>query len=258
MRKHYLDRALETAREMIQAYYVDRNVEGVFKHLSEENFSFMGFIEGNFFNTKEAFREYAEVSLLYTLNYEIVDENYSVGGQSQDSCLIIAKITFIYTCTQKSFGLNFFFYFNQLGDDIICTHYHVSRSFNVNLLEIANLGFDEEKFFSKKMTNSIRADSGIHISQNIIVYPRSRKIQIEGDSIELTPIENELFLVLVDNLNQPITPEEIYKIIWMKSELQLTSNVLPMHISNIRRKLSPYENSIKLSYVRSKGYCLYI
>ena len=57
MRKHYLDRALETAREMIQAYYVDRNVEGVFKHLSEENFSFMGFIEGNFFNTKDTKRD---------------------------------------------------------------------------------------------------------------------------------------------------------------------------------------------------------
>ena len=259
MKKCYLDRALRTAREMIQAYYVERQVEGVFKHLSEENFSFMGFIEGIFFDSKEAFREYAEVSLPHTLNYEIIDENYSVGGQSQDSCFIIAKITFMYTPTQKPFVLNFFFYFNQLGDKIICTHYHVSRTFNVNLHEIANLDLNADKIsLKKKMPDSLRADSRIHISPEIIVYPRSRRIKIEGENIELTPIETELFLVLADNLNQPISPEKIYEIIWMKSELQLTSNVLPMHVSNIRRKLSPYENLIKLSYIRNKGYCLRI
>ena len=257
MKKYYLDMALKAAREMIQAYYVDRNVEGVFKHLSEENFSFMGFIEGNFFNSKEAFKEYAEVSLPNTLNYKMVDENYSVGGQSQDSCLVIAKISFVYTRTQKPFVLNFFFYFNLRGGEIICTHYHVSRTFAINLLEIANLTLDTDRISLKKKTaDLVRADYGINISQNVIIYPRSRKVKIEGESIDLTPLELEIFLVLADNLNRPIMPEKIYASIWTNSELQMTSNVLPMHISNIRRKLSPYEDLIQLLYIRDKGYCL--
>lgn len=257
MKKFCLESALKAAREMIQAYYVERNVEGVFKHLSSENFSFIGFIEGISFNSKEAFREYAEVSLPNTLNYQLVDEDYSIGGQSQDSCFIIARINFMYTRAQKSFVLNFFFYFIQRDDKIICTHYHVSRSFKANLLEVASLDLEADKIsLKKKMPDSLRADSGIQISQNIIIYPRSRKLKIEGESIELTPIETELFLVLADNLNQPISPEKIYKDIWAKSELQLTSNVLPMHVSNIRRKLSSYENLIQISYLRSKGYCL--
>ena len=253
MKKFYLESALKATREMIQAYYVERNVEGVFEHLSAENFSFMGFIEGICFDSKEAFREYAEVSLPRTLNYKIIEEDYSVGGQSKDSCFIVAKINFLYTRTQKNFVLNFFFYFIERDDEIICTHYHVSRSFKANLdLELDRISL------KKKMPDSLRADSGIQISQSIIVYPRSRKLEIEGESIELTPIETELFLVLADNLNQPISSEKIYEAIWMKSELQLTSNVLPMHVSNIRRKLSSYENLIQLSYVRSKGYCLHV
>ena len=123
---------------------------------------------------------------------------------------------------------------------------------------VLNLSEADKIFREKKMTDLIRTDLGIHISQNVIIYPRSRRLKIEGDIIELTPIECEIFLVLADNLNQPISPERIYEIIWLKSELQLTSNVLPMHISNVRRKLAPYEHLIKLPYIKNEGYCLNI
>lgn len=275
MNKYYLDRALDTAREMIKAYCVDRNVEGVFKHVSAESFNFVGFMENVSFNSKEDFRKYAEDSLPYTLNYNVVDEDYSIVGQSQDSCLVLAKITYMHSNTKKTLVLNYFFYFNLQGDKIICTHYHVNRQFNINKAvwlvflnenmpypklpsEIQDYSEAKKIFQKKKIADSIHADFGIHISQNIVIYPRSRKLKIEGDTIELTPIECEIFLVLADNLNQPISAEKIYEIIWLKSELQLTSNALPMHISNVRRKLAPYEHLIKLPHIKNEGYCLAI
>ena len=410
MQKYYLDSALNAAREMIQSYLVNRSVEGLVKYLSPENFNFMGFIEGNVFDSAAEFRQYAELSLNQTLSYKLIDENYSVCSQSNDSCQILAKTTFIHIRTQKPFVLNYFFYFNQLDDKVICTHYHVSRQFDMNkpirlvffnenmpypklpweiqaynedLLEFMNsdvvaeksfyyedtggsmfpyrlvnrkyiklLGYttiqefiteqnssslsnvhaaDKDRyveylakhyaeniaglnsepqykyrstyylryrlqspnladevnvlewgnFFTEKsrtivncfvlnlnesekisanvkISSSIRSEYGIHIKQNIIVYPRSRKIKIDSETIELTPIECEIFLVLVDNLNQPIMPEKIYEAIYQNSSLRMTSNVLPMHISNIRRKLGAYRHLIQINFVKGKGYCLQI
>ena len=408
MHKYLLESALTAAREMIQAYCVDRNVEGVFKHLDSDKFNFMGFTEGNVFNSSKKFREYAESSLGYTLAYKLVEENYSVACESRDSCLVIAKTKLLDTRVQKISALNYFFYFNRLGNKMVCSHYHVSRlfkppqviksmffnenmpqlylpseiiSYNEDLLDFINstevaeksfyyeenlpyrfvninfmklLGYSkihdfapkqnhsslmnvhvadqnryveylkaqftekvdehaserhqylssyylsyrlQSPFLSEEVTvlewgnffkqngrtivncfvlnlnevekislktksdvtlpnNSILTDCGIHISPNVIVYPLSRQIKINDTTVSLTPVENEIFLVLLDNLNQPILPEKIYSSIWRNEEINLTSNVLAMHISNIRRKLSSHENSIKLVFIRHKGYCL--
>lgn len=130
MQKLYLESALEAAREMIRSYYVYRNVDGMIKHLSSENFSFVGFIGGNVYDSKASFIAYAQKSLNQLLSYELIDENYSVCSESDDSCQILAKITFVHAGTPKSFVLNYFFYFNRLDDKITCTHLHVSRQFD--------------------------------------------------------------------------------------------------------------------------------
>ena len=79
MQKYYVECALKAAREMIQAYCVERDVEGVFKHLDSERFNFMGFTEGNTFTSSKNFREYVESSLNYMLAYKILEEDYSVA-----------------------------------------------------------------------------------------------------------------------------------------------------------------------------------
>ena len=238
MEKYYLDKALNTAREMIHAYFDDKDINGVLKHLSDENFTFMGVTKDAVFNSREKYREYAESFLDYIGSYKIVEENYSVLSESQDSCIVIVKFKSVDTLTQNVCELNYFFYFHQVGNRIICPHYHVVRPSTENQLS--------------------RADCGMRIGQGMIFYPRTRKIRIGVKTIDLTPIENEIFLALADNLNQPIIPEEIYKTIRDNSELQMLNNVLPVHISNIRQKLRDCDDSIKLIYVKGKGYCLYV
>ncbi|MBR2773542.1 MAG: hypothetical protein IKD73_00960 [Selenomonadaceae bacterium] len=114
MQKYYLECSLNAASEMIKAYYVDRNVDGVLKYLNPKNFTFISYDSGLSFDDFKNFVAFLETSLEYLVSYKLIDENYTIGGQSQDSCFVIAKIKLIDTRTQKIFELHFFFYSNQL------------------------------------------------------------------------------------------------------------------------------------------------
>ena len=126
MQKYYLECSLNAACEMIKAYYVEKNVDGVLKHLNPQNFTFISYDSGLAFDDIKNFVAFLETGLEYLTSYKLIDENYTIGGQSQDSCFVIAKIKLIDTRTQKIFELHFFFYFNQFGNEVICPHYHVT------------------------------------------------------------------------------------------------------------------------------------
>lgn len=424
MEKYYLESALNAAREMIQSYFVERNVDKVLKHLSPMKFKFVGLQEGIEFDSAKQFARFAESALDLVPMYKVIEEKYTIGNESQDSCLIIAKLKLFDTRTQKTFVLNYFMYFNQQGNKIMCQHYHVSRPLKMNeeirsvffndnipyprlanelisykedLLEFMNAGavaeksfYYEEKYpyrfvnhkylkllgyskinsfiseqnysslvnihaadqnryveylqkhYAEKIGErnfepqykyrstyyvsyrlqspflseevkvlewgnfftqsgrttvncfvvnlndverlsflppihhlqqgnecdeenelgseaiSVRTDFSIHISKDVLIYPRMKQIKINNEMVELTPIECEIFLVLLDKLNQAVTVDEIYGSIWNDETLHLTSNVLPMHISNIRRKLKKYEEEIKLVYIKNEGYSLQV
>ena len=404
MEKYYLDKALKTAREMIHAYFDDKDINGVLKHLSAEDFNFKGVTKdavfNSIFNSREKYREYAESFLQYIDSYEIIDENYSVLSESEDSCQILVQLKSIDALTQNICDMDYYFYFKQVMERLICPHFHVNRrpkenqfinsvifnepisipseisAYNDNLLELMNseavaeksfyykgefpyrlvnmkyiklLGYktidefmDEEsnsslahisgsdkacymKYLSRHYYYNVTGNEidderkyrstyyikyhlrspklaeelevmewGNFFSQNgcvvvncfvvnmnevdkifecnkkveisgseygmriggLIYYPRTRKIKIEGKVTEFTPIENEIFMVLADKLNEPIKREEIYEKILLNSELEVLSSVLAMHISNIRRKLRESDESIKIVYVKGEGYCL--
>lgn len=240
MEKYYLDKALNTAREMIHAYFDDKDINGVLKHLSAENFSFMGVNGDIFLDSIESYSEYAAGFFNYIGTYEIIEEKYSIISESEDSCLVLALVKQIDAFTGNICALNYFFYFKEFGEGVICPHYHVSSRLEENQ-SIRTIYFNEKPPSAGKL---------------MIFYPRTRKIKLGGKIIDLTPLESEIFLILADNLNEPIMPEEIYEKILLNSEIKVLSNVLPMHISNIRRKLRAMDESIKIIYVKGKGYCL--
>lgn len=133
MHKYYLDCSLNAAREMINAYYVDKNVDKLFEYINPKNFTWNGYDTDISFSNAKDFRKYAEDSLSHLNFYNLIDENYSVSGETQDSCFIIAKIKLFDTRTQKNFELDFFFYFQQVGNVILCSHYHVTRPLNTKI-----------------------------------------------------------------------------------------------------------------------------
>lgn len=100
---------------------------------------------------------------------------------------------------------------------------------------------------------------GIRITKNLILYQTKRQVMINGELIDFTPTEFEVLLILIDNLNKPLTLDKLYQMIWNDNELQFTSNTLRMHISNIRRKLKISENSqIHLDTIPNEGYKFWI
>lgn len=104
---------------------------------------------------------------------------------------------------------------------------------------------------------SLLNDCGIQLGDRIVVYPKKQRLLIKEKAVELTPIEFKVFLVLANNINQPVQTQKIYVDIWDDSELKVTSFALKTHISNLRRKIrSASDASITLTYIRGKGYCL--
>lgn len=101
----------------------------------------------------------------------------------------------------------------------------IVNSLVLNLNEVENISSrNEENDIEASVAVSVRENFGIHISKEIVVYPMHRQIKINDDLIELTQVESEIFLVLADNLNKPISMEKIYRSIWKNNELHLTSN----------------------------------
>ena len=295
MQKNFSEIAQNFAQEMIKSYYVDKNVDGVCNFLDKNNFSFSGFTDGKNFNSVENFRDYLQNSLDLVKFYQLRDENYSVTANSADSCIVNAKISLFESRTQKIYELQFYFYFVQ-AEKILCRHYHVVNSFkapkkidevflnknfpspqlsheiqslNEDFIEFLNSLADSEKNFdgvnpnlikilrNSRINNFLRQEYAIHIKKNIILYPRLKHLKIDEKIVEFTSLECEIFMLLLENLNKAVSIDEIYKKIWNSSFLHSTSNVLPTHINNIRRKIKNYD-SMKIFFIRNEGYRLEI
>ena len=115
MQENHLNNALKASREMIRAYFVKRNVDSLIKYLDSEHFTFFFITEDYFYNSKEEFLKYAVQAMEHLRHYELVDDNYSVEGESQDSCLVVAKIALQDTRNQKVTLYKYIFYFKVIN-----------------------------------------------------------------------------------------------------------------------------------------------
>ena len=107
--------------------------------------------------------------------------------------------------------------------------------------------------------SSLLEDCGVRIGNIVVVYPKRHKLLVKSRIVDLTPTEFKLFLLLSNNLNEPVAAEEIYNELWNDSELKLTSFTLKTLISNLRRKIKlASDDTIKINHVKDKGYCLTI
>ena len=80
---------------------------------------------------------------------------------------------------------------------------------------------------------------------------------MDDEVIDLTPLESEILLTLVDNINEAVTTEDLYRSIWSNGTLYTSSNTLRTHITHLRRKLHIDDSStIRLEFVKEKGYRL--
>lgn len=102
-------------------------------------------------------------------------------------------------------------------------------------------------------------DDGILISEELKIFPKRRRILMLGKEINLSQVEFEILLLLIEKLNDTVSVEEIYDRIWNDKELNFTSKTLKAHIWKLRKKLNlTAATSIQIEFIRNQGYRLKI
>jgi two-component system, OmpR family, response regulator len=80
--------------------------------------------------------------------------------------------------------------------------------------------------------------------------PANYSVSHNGKEIKtLTPREFDILYVLMKNSPKPVPREDIFQVIWAKSEKKYT-RVIDIHIAKIRRKIKPQE----IKTIPGKGY----
>ncbi|SHK45985.1 DNA-binding response regulator, OmpR family, contains REC and winged-helix (wHTH) domain [Halomonas caseinilytica] len=91
---------------------------------------------------------------------------------------------------------------------------------------------------------------------DLTVYPKEEIITSHGEPVKLTYQEYRLALLLLRNLNHPLSRSYLYETVWGQEESPM-SRTLDVHIYRLRRKLGlNAENGWKLSSVYRYGYRL--
>ncbi len=92
-------------------------------------------------------------------------------------------------------------------------------------------------------------------SGNIILNPGDRRVTIDGKEIELTLKEFGLLEYFMRHPNQVVNREDLLSHLWDFNYAGF-SNVVDVHVKNLRRKLSEGKSSSTLETVRGIGYRL--
>ncbi|MBB3143498.1 response regulator transcription factor [Halomonas organivorans] len=91
---------------------------------------------------------------------------------------------------------------------------------------------------------------------NLTIYPKDESISVEGEFVKLTNQEYRLALLLLRNLNHPLSRSYLYEMVWGQEDSPMT-RTLDVHIYRLRRKLGfNKENGWNLSSVYRYGYRL--
>ena len=70
------------------------------------------------------------------------------------------------------------------------------------------------------------------------IYPKSRRVRMQGAEVSLTPKEFEILYFLAQNRGEVFTKEQIYKAVWSENYLLDDSNIMAF-IRKLRKKIEP-------------------
>lgn len=70
------------------------------------------------------------------------------------------------------------------------------------------------------------------------IYPKSRKVIMQGSEVSLTPKEFDILYFLAQNRGEVFTKEQIYRAVWSEDYLLDDSNIMAF-IRKLRKKIEP-------------------
>ncbi len=90
---------------------------------------------------------------------------------------------------------------------------------------------------------------------DLVIDSWQRRAKIRNKTILLTPKEFMILEYLVQQQNRLVSKEELIYKLW-NNNLDPLSQVITIHIHNLRRKLSRQTKNIHLLTISGRGYCL--
>lgn len=91
--------------------------------------------------------------------------------------------------------------------------------------------------------------------QNLKVDKESRRVWRGSKEVSLTPTEFDLLLLLIDAKGKPRSREEISSELWDLRDSAF-SNVVDVHVSNLRKKIDDERDKRIIRTVRGMGYAI--
>ncbi|MBF4486298.1 winged helix-turn-helix domain-containing protein [Flavobacterium sp. CSZ] len=121
---------------------------------------------------------------------------------------------------------------------------------------LAFVGFIFLKSVKKRKEISDNQNTGTYSLGSVLFDTNSRKLIINGNTIELTATETRILLIFASSPNKTVERNRLQKEIWEDDGI-IVGRSLDMFISKLRKKLESDPN-INIVVVRSKGYKLEI
>ncbi|RAV11743.1 response regulator transcription factor [Paenibacillus contaminans] len=79
----------------------------------------------------------------------------------------------------------------------------------------------------------------------LTIYPDQRNVFLYGESIELTPKEFDILLLLAEHTKKVFSVENIFRHVWGEAYYENDSNTVMVHIRTLRKKLGEDKNKHK-------------
>ncbi len=127
-------------------------------------------------------------------------------------------------------------------ENIISLLNHGAEGFLEKPVELAELRKHIQKITSLQISPLSAAAKRIDLSFD----PHYRKVEFEGVTQDLTPIEYKILIYFLNNIEKPIQKTEIQNHLW--PEVTVAQNTLDTHMSNLRKKVPPFKKHLTSVY----------
>jgi len=121
---------------------------------------------------------------------------------------------------------------NMGGDDYITKPFNpveLLARVRAALRRYARLGGMEE-------TSSTSDQKGVFQTGDLIVDDNKKRVEIDGQEANLTPLEYNILHLLITNMDRVFTSNQIYEAVWNEPAFHV-SKTISVHIRNIREKI---------------------